>query len=110
MGYEILVVKTTDPVRKEFHREYCGRGSLWGNPYVINDQNDRNKVIVEFAKYFYLNEDKFIKDLNRLVDISEKQVVELACFCSPKVCHCDIIKLRLLNMRLERKLNEQHNI
>jgi hypothetical protein len=75
--------------------EYIGRGSYWGNPHSMYDNNmdddrdDRDEVI---RKYKYdFDYDKFpnkkgYKD--KSVELSGKK---LGCFCKPYACHGDVI-------------------
>jgi len=66
---------------------YCGRGSIFGNPFRIGQDGDRKQVIEKFRVYFY----------NRLKDKSFREMVlslkgkRLGCYCSPLDCHCDVI-------------------
>lgn len=112
---DIFVVNLKrDQQRPNSHREYCGRGSIWGNPYVINDNFNRDDVIRLFAKHFEDNFDKYEKDIYRLIEISKTRDVELSCFCYPKSCHCDIIHDKIIALRnlqeLDVKLQETAEI
>jgi hypothetical protein len=63
---------------------YIGRGSKWGNPFVIGQHGNRNEVC-----------DKYEAHLNRQINLGEVTLEELAklhgkdlvCFCAPKRCH-----------------------
>ena len=62
---------------------FIGRGSKWGNPYVIGKDGDRGLVIERYIAYFESNE--LIKDIGELKDKN------LVCHCRPKACHGDYL-------------------
>ena len=71
---------------------FIGRPSKWGNPYRVDVDGSRTEVIALYESY--------IKSNRRLVnDLSELHGKNLVCFCSPKVCHGDVL-LRLANPEL----------
>lgn len=84
---------------------YCGRGSVFGNPFVMVDKSDkeRNRVCDEFEKYFFekieTKDRLFIDELNYIFKLSKTKDINLGCFCAPKRCHCDIIKNFVDNMK-----------
>ena len=59
---------------------YCGRGSPWGNPFVIGPDGDRDEVC-----------DKFENETLPWLDLTPLKGKNLKCFCKPKRCHCDSI-------------------
>ena len=59
---------------------YIGRGSPWGNPYVIGKDGDRANVIRLF-------EENILPYLN----VSALRGKDLVCFCKPSACHGDAI-------------------
>jgi hypothetical protein len=63
---------------------YIGRGSKWGNPFVIGKDGDRNQVIEMYKKYFDSND-----ELKK--DIEELRNKNLVCYCSPKKCHGEVL-------------------
>ena len=67
---------------------YIGRGSPYGNPYVMGIDGDRTEVIDKYRQYFYkrIEEDLKFKEL-----VTNLKCKTLACFCSPKACHGDVI-------------------
>jgi hypothetical protein len=70
---------------------YIGRGSKWGNPFVMKDWSDeeRNRVCDEYEKWFYTQQ--------HLVDsLPELKDKILGCWCKNlggggKSCHGDIL-------------------
>ena len=89
---------------------YCGRGSVLGNPFVMQNQSieERNRVCGEFEKYFFEKIEQknknFIEALNFIFKESKSKDVNLGCFCAPKRCHCDTIKNFVDKMNKEIKL------
>ncbi len=63
---------------------YCGRGSPWGNPYVIDKDGTRDEVC-----------DKFDLNILPTLDVRVLKGANLICFCkhpgdkNPLRCHCD---------------------
>jgi len=75
--------------RGEHFDVYCGRGTLWGNPYAIGTDGDRDEVIRKF-KY------DFDKDyLKGGTTFKEKLIAHrgktLGCHCKPYPCHGDVL-------------------
>ena len=63
---------------------YIGRGGIWGNPFVIGKDGDRNKVIDEYRKW--------LKNQPNLLDQLENlRGKRLGCFCHPLKCHGEVI-------------------
>ncbi|MFA7101502.1 MAG: DUF4326 domain-containing protein [Bacilli bacterium] len=73
---------------KDLNYVYIGRGSPFGNPFVIGKDGIREEVIEKYRSYFR----------GKLEDPAFKAMVlrlrgkRLGCFCKPKACHGDIIK------------------
>tara|TARA_B100000700_G_C15063546_1_gene867794 strand:- start:9987 stop:10262 length:276 start_codon:yes stop_codon:yes gene_type:complete len=75
-------------IRKEKCDVYCGRGSKYGNPYVIGEDGNRDNVISLYRNWLW-NEIQ-----TRRITIKELQSLngkKLGCYCKPKPCHCDVI-------------------
>jgi len=66
------------------------RRSIWGNPYVMLDESDRNKVCDQFEQYAIK---RFITEPHWLDELRGKH---LACWCFPKRCHAETLR-RLAN-------------
>jgi len=75
----------------KFHHPYdtyIGRGSLWGNQFVIGKDGSREEVIAKYKVWFYQKlktDETFRKETLKLKNRT------LGCFCKPKPCHGDII-------------------
>jgi len=70
----------------EKHDVYIGRGSIWGNPYAIGFDGDRDDVI---RKYKYDFENGYLK-FNKEDTLKLKGKI-LGCHCKPAACHGDVI-------------------
>lgn len=64
---------------------YIGRGSPYGNPYIIGIHGNRKEVIEKYKIYLFNNNELLMKVKTELVG------KDLVCFCKPKSCHGDIL-------------------
>lgn len=71
--------------KKERYDIYIGRPSIWGNPYIMDADHDRDDVLDCYNDYIRSETELLIK-LHTLKDKT------LGCFCSPLRCHGDILK------------------
>jgi len=62
---------------------YCGRGSPYGNPFVVGKDGTRDEVC-----------DRFEAEVLPTLDVSALRGKNLICFCKPKRCHCDAMLLK----------------
>lgn len=62
---------------------YIGRGSPWGNPFVIGIDGDRAEVIAKFRVWA---EQAIGKEW--LAPLIGK---DLICYCAPQACHGDVL-------------------
>ena len=69
---------------------YIGRPSKYGNPFVIGPDGTRLSVIKKY-KQWLLSNPKLLESVRK--ELRGKDVV---CFCSPKLCHGDVL-LELAN-------------
>lgn len=68
---------------------YIGRGSKWGNPFVIGMHGNRDEVCERHAEY--------LRNQVRSGEISKEELAELygkdlVCFCAPARCHGDTLE------------------
>ena len=70
--------------RNTIDEVYIGRGSKWGNPFVIGSAGDRETVIRKYREYILKND----KLLNCLDELKGKTLV---CYCKPQACHGDVL-------------------
>lgn len=64
---------------------YIGRGSPYGNPYIIGRDGSREEVIDKYQKYLVST-----PELLGLVRV-ELRGKDLVCFCAPENCHGDVL-------------------
>lgn len=75
-------------LRREPYDEYIGRGSPWGNPFVIGPDGSREEVVEKYEAWVREQPDL----IGRLDELKGKR---LGCFCKPRACHGDVL-IRLL--------------
>lgn len=63
---------------------YIGRGSKWGNPFVIGKHGDRNAVCEQYESKLAADIDSGTITLQQLASLHGK---DLVCFCAPARCH-----------------------
>lgn len=71
--------------KKEKYDVYIGRGSKWGNPFVIGKDGNRDEVILKYKKHITNNPGL----VSALPELKDKV---LGCWCKPKACHGDVLK------------------
>lgn len=69
---------------KEPYDVYIGRGSKWGNPFVIGEHGDRDEVIEQYAQWLPTQPEL-------VASMPELTGKRLGCFCAPKACHGDVL-------------------
>ncbi len=69
---------------KEPFDVYIGRGSKWGNPFIIGKDGDRETVVKKYEEWIRSQPDL----LNDLIELKDKR---LGCFCKPLLCHGDVL-------------------
>ena len=70
--------------KREPYDVYIGRPSKWGNPFPIDKNHSREKVIMQYRDW--------IKTQQELMSsLSELKDKVLGCWCYPKACHGDVL-------------------
>ena len=72
-------------LKKDKYYIYIGRGSKWGNPFIMKNysKEERNRVCEEYEKWFWTT------DLpSQLHELKGKT---LGCYCKPLRCHGDFL-------------------
>jgi hypothetical protein len=90
--YRTIVLDLTLVVNKDRgdkYEVYIGRGTIWGNPYQMGVDGDRDEVIRKFKYDFENGMLKASNDLEKNLDIVRGKVI--ACHCKPAACHGDVI-------------------
>ena len=74
-------------LKHEQYDVYIGRGSLFGNKFIIGKDGNRAEVIEKYRVWFEekLNDDKFFYSVLAL------KGKLLGCYCKPNACHGDVI-------------------
>lgn len=75
--------------KREPYDVYIGRGSKWGNPFVIGKDGTREQVIAQYETHIR-------RQTKLLAEIGELRGKTLGCWCAPKACHGDVL-LELCN-------------
>ena len=68
---------------------YIGRGSKWGNPFVLGKHGSREEVIEKYKSRLWELIQKGYVTKEELRALNGKR---LGCFCKPLACHGDVIK------------------
>ncbi len=63
---------------------YIGRGSKWGNPFVIGPTQSRDMVCDKHKEYLWAQIRNGTISLEELAALKGK---DLVCFCAPLRCH-----------------------
>jgi hypothetical protein len=69
---------------------YCGRPSIFGNPFVIGRDGTRAQVIEKYEAWLLAQPD-LVAQMPSLTGH------HLVCWCAPLPCHCAPLQLRLAN-------------
>jgi len=83
-------------VHNKYHKNipkdavYVGRGSLYGNPFMIGKDGNRDEVCDKFEEYLSKHLD-LVKQIK-----TNLRGKDLICFCKPQRCHGDYL-LELAN-------------
>lgn len=73
-------------VHNKYHRTaphdavFIGRGSPWGNPFVIGQHGTRSEVI-----------ERYLNETMPTLDLAPLRGKHLVCFCKPQACHGDLL-------------------
>lgn len=67
---------------------YIGRGSIWGNPFIIGKDGDREDVVRKFSEYAKYKCQSGEWSRSSLLSLKGKV---LGCFCKPLACHGDVL-------------------
>lgn len=109
MEINIIVVNKHQMKKSEMlgvQEVYIGRGSALGNPFThlpiekskaLFQVESREKAIEEYEKWIWQKigdkDEAVIKELENIKSKAKAGKVYLVCYCKPKKCHGDIIKM-----------------
>lgn len=74
---------------------YIGRPTIFGNPYILEREEDREIVLEKYKTYFTKRIEKDPEFREAVLSLKGK---DLACWCAPRACHGDVI-LEWLNQK-----------
>lgn len=83
--------------KSDEHTFFCGRPSPLGNPYPMESEEDRDKVIADYIpwieKQIENGNPRVLNEILRILNHYKKHgQVTLQCYCYPSNCHCNVIK------------------
>ncbi|HEK0202148.1 TPA: DUF4326 domain-containing protein [Pseudomonas aeruginosa] len=84
---QLTIVVNKD--RDEPYDIYIGRGTIWGNPYQMGQDGDRDEVIRKFEYDFQRGFLKASENFEKNISMLKGKVI--ACHCKPAACHGDVI-------------------
>lgn len=70
--------------KREKYDVYIGRPSIWGNPFVIGKDGNREQVIAKYRAWI-------LKQPHLLKRLGELKGKRLGCWCSPQACHGHVL-------------------
>lgn len=89
----IELTKVSNKDRGDAYDLYVGRGTIWGNPYQMGTDGNREEVIRKFQYDFDNGLLKASADFEKNIEPLKGKVI--ACHCKPAACHGDVIALYL---------------
>jgi len=63
---------------------YIGRPSKWGNPFPLEDESERLRVIEQYRRWI-------LTQPELMAALPELRGRVLGCWCAPKPCHGDVL-------------------
>lgn len=72
-------------VAKSGQYERIDRGSKWGNPFVLNEDGNREEVIEAYREFYLPHKPSLLSALPSLKGKA------LGCWCAPLPCHGDVL-------------------
>ena len=75
-------------IHQEGYDVYIGRRNMWGNPYRIGPDGDREEVIAKYEHWLRYHIQQGTIKQHHLKQLSGKR---LGCHCSPLPCHGDVL-------------------
>lgn len=66
---------------------YIGRPSMWGNPFPLTKNTNRQEVIEKYTNWIVLQP--------HLIEAAKLHLrgKDLVCFCAPLLCHGDVLQM-----------------
>lgn len=79
---------------------YIGRGSPYGNPFVIGTDGDRDGVIAAYRRWL-ATQSELVSHVR--ADLAGR---DLVCFCAPAPCHGDVLISVANNPAVEYRIGD----
>ncbi|MDH4451287.1 MAG: DUF4326 domain-containing protein [Rhodoferax sp.] len=89
--HAIQVTEVVNRDRSDSFDAYIGRGTPWGNPFVVGGQEgqfDRDEAIEKYKAHF---ESNIVGDESKRRGLLGLRGMRIACHCKPLACHGDVI-------------------
>jgi hypothetical protein len=93
---------------------YIGRPGVFGNPFPINNVENRDMVIRRYRNHLWLvlqKEDPtnpLCIAFDNLVERAKTEHINLVCYCAPHPCHGDVLKAAIKWRLAENPVQEQN--
>jgi len=100
MNDKILVVNRHHYDSNQYNEShipiYIGRGTIFGNKFVIGKDGDREEVVEKYKQDLrnaWKNNEKIKFEILKLVKyVKDGYILVFICSCKPKLCHGDVLK------------------
>ena len=92
MNFLFIINKYNCSNEERRNSVYIGRGSKWGNPFIIGLHGNREEVIEMYKKHIM---PKFTH--KELLELKGKN---LMCYCAPKKCHGNVLLEKIKNLEI----------
>lgn len=89
--------------KKSPYDVYIGRPSIFGNPFKLTQETNRDHVIEQYRQWFFAQPELMKKAREQLTGKI------LGCHCAPKKCHGDILD-QYVNEEIETHKNKVSNV
>jgi hypothetical protein len=66
---------------------YVGRPSLFGNPFLVVNETEREKVVALYREWLHDPKNAVVLNAVR----AQLRGKDLVCWCAPKACHADVL-------------------
>ena len=83
-----MTLTTVVNLKREPYDVYIGRGSMWGNPFKMGSEADREQVIQAYKKYLTK---AILHGEIGVIELKTLKGKRLGCYSKPKGCHGDIL-------------------
>lgn len=85
---EVIHIRDMKPGDIYIGRAKKGSDGYFGNPFYLSNESQRTEVVSQYVRYFYKRLDSDPEFKERILALKGKRLV---CFCTPKLCHGNVI-------------------